>query len=74
MELLIAVIVACVALAAAACWLVRHLFLSWQNGIDREAGRVSAMARWRAARGKFSRASAGGVSRPATDRGRRDDF
>jgi hypothetical protein len=70
MELLIAVIVAGVALAAVACWLVRHVFLSWQNGLDREARQASAMARVRAAWGKFPRAGARKVSRPADDAGK----
>jgi hypothetical protein len=73
MELLIAVIVAGVALAAVACWLVRHLFLSWQNGLDREARRASAMARVRAAWGKFPGAGARKVSRPAGDAGKPGD-
>jgi hypothetical protein len=74
MELLIAVIVAGVALAAVACWLVRHVFLRWQNGLDREARQASAMARVRAAWGKFPRAGARKVSRQAEEAvGRAED-
>jgi hypothetical protein len=70
MELLIAVIVACLALAAAACWLICHVFFSWQKGLDREARRASVMDRMRATWRQFSRAGIGDVSRRAENRDR----